>query len=77
MEHYSITEFNKRRLQRGEKYCFRADVSTDGELDGWVWLSMKDIVEIIEDEECSISGHEQFKDEISKNEIWNKIWGDE
>ena len=25
-EHYEVTEFNSRRLQRGEKHCFRADV---------------------------------------------------
>lgn len=30
-EHYKITEFNKRRLSRGEKYCFRADVFINSE----------------------------------------------
>lgn len=65
-EHYKITEFNKRRLQRGEQYCFRADVFQNSNLVDWVWLSINDIVEILEDERCSISGYEKFNKEVLK-----------
>ena len=67
-EHYKITEFNKRRLSRGEKYCFRADVFINSEKYDWVWLSAKDITEILSSNDCSVEGYEQFKD---FGELWS------
>lgn len=40
-EHYEVTEFNSRRLQRGEKHCFRADVFQNGNLVDWVLVISK------------------------------------
>lgn len=73
-EHYEVTEFNSRRLQRGEKHCFRANVFQNGNLVGWVWLSINDIVEILEDERCSVSGHEKFNKEAiqARERLWNE-----
>lgn len=73
MAHYKVTEFNKRRLQRCEKYCFRADIYIDTLYDGWAWLSTSDITEILKDENCTIQGHEQFKSDILKIENRNKF----
>lgn len=60
MEEYIVVEFDSRRLQRGEKHCFRTNVFIGGEPDGWVWLSMDEIKEIMKDCACRISGHEEF-----------------
>ena len=57
---YKVREFNKRRLQRGEIYCFKTDVFEDEKPSGWVWLSSLDIREIINDCECDISGHTEY-----------------
>ena len=76
MIHYKVTEFNERRLQRSEKYCFRADIYIDSSYDGWVWLSITDITEILKDETCTIQGHEQFQSDILKIKNWNKLWSE-
>jgi len=52
MEKYIITEFNRRRLQRGEQYCYRADVYIDNVYQTWVWLCKKDINKILKDKDC-------------------------
>ncbi len=75
-EHYKITEFNKRRLQRGEQYCFRADVFINSEKYDWVWLSVKDITEILSSNNCSIEGHDKFKEEITRIKNWDKLWSE-
>ena len=74
MTEYKVTEFNKRRLSRGEKYCFRADIFEDDIKTGWCWLSINDITEIIDDKDCDISGHELFNEQIFKNQVWDKLW---
>ena len=71
--YYEITEFNERRLSRGEQYCFRANMIENNEIIDWVWLSMKDIVNILKSTEDTISGHEKFSSEIGKYENWNKL----
>ena len=75
-EHYEVTEFNSRRLQRGEKHCFRADVFQNGNLVDWVWLSVSDISEILKDERCSILGHEKFNKEVLKAKTWERLWNE-
>ena len=60
MEHYEIIQFNQRRLQRGEQYCYKAEISVGGEYEGWSWLRMTDIKKIMKDTACSISGHEDY-----------------
>jgi hypothetical protein len=72
--YYEITEFNERRLSRGEQYCFRANMIENNEIINWVWLSMKDIVNILKSNEDTISVHEKFSSEIGKYENWNKLW---
>ena len=59
-----------------EKHCFRADVFQNGNLVDWVWLSVNDIVEILEDERCSISGHEKFSKEVIQSKIWERLWNE-
>lgn len=54
-EHYNITEFNNRRLSRGESYCYRADVYVNSEKVDWVWLSKQCLKDIMNDSRCSIS----------------------
>lgn len=72
--HYEVTEFNQRRLSRGEQYCFSANVLENNEIINWVWLSMSNIVEILKSEDDTISGHEEFSSEIVKYEKWNKLY---
>lgn len=54
MEKYIIRQFNRRRLMRGEKYCYKTDVYVNDEYQEWVWLCEKDIKEILEDENCEL-----------------------
>lgn len=59
--HYEVTEFNKRRLSRGE-------------IIDWVWLSASDIADIYESETDTVSGHAEFSKEFMPESIWNKLW---
>ena len=54
MEKYVITEFNRRRLMRGEKYCYRANVFVNDVFQEWIWLCEKDIKEILKDKNCEL-----------------------
>lgn len=67
--HYEVTEFNKRRLSRGEQFCFRANVLVNNEVIDWCWLSMKCIIEILKSDSETISGHEKFPDVVDNNKI--------
>lgn len=67
---YKITEFNQRRLQRGEKYCFRADVLEKDETVDWVWLSLDDILDIMKTENDEVIGHEEYLTDTD----WKKLW---
>lgn len=66
--HYEITEFNERRLSRGEHYCFRSNMIENNEIIDWVWLSMVDIINILKSSDDTVSGHEKFSNEIGKYE---------
>lgn len=54
MTKYEVTQFNKRRLMRGEKYCYRTNIYEDGKLVEWVWLKKEDFKEIEKDEDCTL-----------------------
>lgn len=75
-EHYKITEFNKRRLSRGEKYCLRADVTVNGIYDGWIWLKIQEISEIKNNKNCSIEVSKEIQKEIIKIQNWEILWNE-
>ena len=51
---YKIKQFNKRRLARGEKYCYKTDIYEDKIYLGFVWLCKKDIRDIVRDKNCKL-----------------------
>ena len=77
MVHYKVTKFNKRRLERGEKYCLRADVFINQDYDGWTWLRIEDISRIEKDRKWAIEVDSEVKQEINKKINWDKIWNSE
>lgn len=61
MTHFEIYEFNSARLNRGESHCFRARMFVNGEFDGIVWLSKKDINAIKKYKNCTVGGFEKYE----------------
>ena len=85
MKKMTKEEVQKRVLKGGEPlslnlFDWDAETNTfssrEGNLVDWVWLSVYDIVEILEDEKCSISGHEKFSKEVIQSKTWERLWNE-